>query len=400
MFSPLLLAALAALVTLAVGLLVVSRYDWNFSALLLTGEGQFPDEVKIKTLDLGATHFFLEDYFHQGAVIHKGQQGYDGSYYYVIARDPLQLDRTFAPGFKLHNQHRYQRFLFPLAAWALAVGRPAAIPLAMFAINVFCVGVTVWAAARIARIDGTQPAWMLPAALSGGLLFAAVYSMTFPLCMALASLAILADRTRGPAAAMPFWAAALLAREHALVLVGAFGLAYLLRRNWKGAFWTALAGVPFAIYQIITMIVHPNPALGGSTFFLAPPFSGMIDMLRAVPWQASPGRIAISLSPVVVIAFVLMSGVYAARSLRRCVDAIPIAILACTALAICSYAEWWVTFVNATRVNVPIFLLTGLLFARKKDIIGAFLIMLSTAVSLAMLLRIVTRAWGPYHLIP
>lgn len=395
-FPPLLLAALASLVTLAVGLFVVSRFNWNFSSLLLVGEYQFAAE---EPADPATTNFYLSEYFHEGVVVHEDSHGYDGAAYYVIARDPLQLDKDFAPGFKFNNQFRYQRFLFPMLVWVLSAGRPAAMPFVMFVINVVAVGVSVWAAGRIARIDGMQPAWILPAAFSGGLLFAAVYSMTFPVCLSLAALAILADRTRGPLAAMPFWAAALLAKEHALLLVGAFGLAYLVRRDWKGVLWTAVSGVPFGVYQIIVKIAHPNPALGASKFFLAPPFSGMIHMLRQIPSDATAGRLAMSLTPVLVVGFVIVSGAYAASALRRNRDGVPVAILVCAALAVFSYGEWWVTFVNAARVNVPIFFLTGLLFARKKDIVGALLMMLSMAVSLAMLARIVARASGSYHLI-
>jgi len=395
-FSPLVLAVLASVVTLAVGLFVVSRYEWNFSALLLVGEYQFAEE---EPADVATTNFYLSEYFHESVVVHEDDHGYDGAAYYIIARDPLQFDKDFAPGFKFNNQFRYQRFLFPLLVWVFSAGRASAMPFVMFAINVVAVGVTVWAGARIARIEGMRPAWILPAAFSGGLLFAAVHSMTFPLCLALAALAILADRTRGPLAAMPFWAAALLAKEQALVLVGAFGLAYLIRREWKGVLWTAVSGVPFGVYQIIAQIIHPNPALGASKFFLAPPFSGMIRMLGGIAWEESAGRLAISLTPVVIMVCVIASGAYAVSALRRRRDGVPIAILACAALAVFSYEEWWVTFVNAARVNAPIFFLTGVLFVRKKDMIGALLVILSMAVWLAMLARIVVRAAGPYHLI-
>ena len=395
-FSPLVLAALASVVTLGVGLFVVSRYEWNFSALLLVGEYQFAKE---KPAEVATTNFYLPEYFHEGVVVHEDNHGYDGGAYYIIARDPLQFDKDFAPGFKFNNQFRYQRFLFPLLVWVFSGGRASGMPFVMFAINVVAVGVTVWAGARIARIEGMRPVWILPAAFSGGLLFAAVYSMTFPLCLALAALAVLADRTRGPLAAMPLWAAALVAKEQALVVVGAFGLAYLVRREWRGFLWTAVSGVPFGVYQIIAKIIHPNPALGASKFFLAAPFSGMVRMLGGIAWDAPAGQLAMSITPVMIMVFVIASGVYAAAALRRRCDGVPMAILACAALAVFSYEEWWVTLVNAARVNVPIFFLTGVLFARKKDIIGALLVILSMAVWLAMLARIVIRAAGPYHLV-
>ena len=382
----------AAVMVLALGLFVVAHYGWDFSALLLAGERQFADTTA-PDFNGKTTHLFLDEYFHDGAVVYEGSHGYDGAYYYVIARDPLQRDASFAPGFKRNHPHRYQRFLYPALVWVISGGRASAMPFVMFAINVVCVGLTTWAAAVYAKREGFSPAWLFPAAASAGLVFAAVYSMTFPLCMALVAGAILADRTRGPLWAMPFWALALLVREHALVVVGGFGLYYLLKRDWRGVVWTALAGVPFLAYQIIVRLTSTQAPLGVSKFFLAAPFTGLIDAFRSADWGTATLAIAL------VAIFVLVAAVYAILSLRRGADPLAIGMLACAALVICAYNEWWNTFVNAARVNVPIFFLAGLLCARRKDRFGRALLVLAAVILLAMVARIVTDADAPYRLI-
>ena len=388
----------AAVMVLALGLFVVAHYGWDFSALLLAGERQFAD-TNAPDFDRETTHLFLDEYFHHGAVVYQGSHGYDGAYYYVIARDPLQRGASFAPGFKRNHPHRYQRFLYPALVWVLAGGRASAMPLVMFAINVVCVGLTTWAAGAYAKREGFSPAWLFPAAANAGLVFAAVYNMTFPLCMALIAGAILADRTRGPLWAMPFWALALLVREHALVVVGGFGLYYLLKRDWRGVVWTALAGAPFLAYQLIIRLNSTQAPLGVSKFFLAAPFSGLIDVFRSLAWGASVGHMVSAFSIVLVAVFVLAAAVYALISLRKGVSPLAIGMLACAALVICAYDEWWNTFVNAARVNVPIFFLTGLFAARRKDRFGRLLLVLTAVILLAMIARILTDAAAPYRLI-
>ena len=125
----------------------------------------------------------------------------------------------------------------------------------------------------------------------------------------------------------------------------------------------------------------------------------MIEVVRAISWQAPLRQIILDISPVFVILFVIAGAIYALWALRQEIDAIPIAVLACGALAVFSYAEWWVTFVNATRVNVPIFFLTGVLWARRKDIVGRCLLVLAALFLAAMTVRIVTGATGDYTLI-
>ena len=104
-------------------------------------------------------------------------------------------------------------------------------------------------------------------------------------------------------------------------------------------------------------------------------------------------------SIVLVAVFVLAAAVYALISLRKGVSPLAIGMLACAALVICAYDEWWNTFVNAARVNVPIFFLTGLFAARRKDRFGRLLLVLTAVILLAMIARILTDAAAPYRLI-
>jgi len=61
----------------------------------------------------------------------QGTQGYDGQFAYYIARDP-------AGGWRYCDvpAYRYQRILYPLLAWALALGQPGVVPWTLVALNV------------------------------------------------------------------------------------------------------------------------------------------------------------------------------------------------------------------------------------------------------------------------
>lgn len=142
----------ALIVSLLVGLLVVSgllAYHGNVTGFVRFG--------RVFAARIGPPH---------GAVLDTAQ-GYDGQFFWAMAHDPLLLHaRTIAAlagqGFRL------QRVAYPLLAAALAVGRPAAIPWALLAVNVLtAVAITV-AFSRYARGRGWSPAWGWPSACCRG----------------------------------------------------------------------------------------------------------------------------------------------------------------------------------------------------------------------------------------
>ena len=75
-------------------------------------------------------------------LIHKGSVGYDGQYYYYIAHDPFILGQSYD-----HIDfpaYRYQRIIYPLAAWLLSFGHPPLIPWMMVAVNLLGILLGTW----------------------------------------------------------------------------------------------------------------------------------------------------------------------------------------------------------------------------------------------------------------
>ena len=60
--------------------------------------------------------------------------GYDGQFYFAIAHDPFLTRPDTAAS--LDDSLRYRRILYPLTAWLLATGQPAALPYTLVLVNV------------------------------------------------------------------------------------------------------------------------------------------------------------------------------------------------------------------------------------------------------------------------
>src|SRR5258708_11482894 len=75
-------------------------------------------------------HYTVFDFIHLGTVwgAHnpKGTWGYDGQFYYQIARNPLS-----AAHYMDSAAYRYQHLLYGLLAWALSFGQIPLIPYAL-----------------------------------------------------------------------------------------------------------------------------------------------------------------------------------------------------------------------------------------------------------------------------
>jgi hypothetical protein len=114
------------------------------------------------------------DMFAQAAQVPPGlhvlthSSGYDGQTYYRLALEPWTAQAA-AHGIRLDNPaYRQQRILYPLLAWLLSLGRPAALPVALVAVNLL--GLCLTAAGGVALAQAYQrPVWwgVLPALYPG-----------------------------------------------------------------------------------------------------------------------------------------------------------------------------------------------------------------------------------------
>jgi hypothetical protein len=186
--------------------------------------------------------------------------GYDGQYYYALARAPWSLqnwDGRDNPAF------RQVRILYPTLGWLLSAGNAALLVWALPAINLAAIAAMALLGAHVALRRGLSPWWgfALPLAVSAGL--PALRDLTDPLST-LAALGLLAGWLLGwRGRVLVLWAAAaLFSREQNLAVVGAVLAAALWARRprlalglvgaialwgaWVGLLWVGYGRCPFA----------------------------------------------------------------------------------------------------------------------------------------------------------
>jgi hypothetical protein len=102
-------------------------------------------------------------------ISHVPSTGYDGEFYYRLARDPFNWHHT-AYGITMDYNYRYTRIGYPLVAWVLSLGGHARLlPTVLVVINLICVAVMAWLGAKLARDSGRHALW--------GLLFVAYFGL-------------------------------------------------------------------------------------------------------------------------------------------------------------------------------------------------------------------------------
>ena len=243
----------------------------------------------------------------------QGSQGYDGQFAYYIARDPAQgWQYCDAPAY------RYQRIVYPLLAWALALGQPEWVGWTLIAINVAALAGGTYFTERLLAAEGANRWYALAYGLYGGLVAGLRLDLTEPLAYGLVQAGLwiwrVQERNRasgksqqarsrkqgadnrgltvghrvlafGPAA---LFALAALAKETALVAVAGVLLYLTLKQRWREAVGLGLGvGLPFALWQGALWAWLGRPGIGAGGAMATPfewlPFAGAFR-IATVSW--------------------------------------------------------------------------------------------------------------------
>ena len=183
---------------------VLIKLRGNVSGLALIGNvyghpGQLPAGVKV---------------FHY--------TGYDGQFYYRMARNPASLHR-YGYGVTLDVWYRLVRIGYSALAWLGSAGVPAALPYALVIINVLAIGAIGVLGGVAAQQAGRPALWGLLLAGYFGFATSVARDLTEPLAAACLLAGILACRRRHWLLAGGLFAFGALTRE--TVLVAPFALA-------------------------------------------------------------------------------------------------------------------------------------------------------------------------------
>jgi hypothetical protein len=92
-----------------------------------------------------------------GFLVRCGSAGYDGQFFYRLARDPFTSQEN-AHGVRLdHPAYRHQRLGYPFFAWALSLGAPTLTPWTLLLVNLLAAALAAgFAAGLILRGDGPK----------------------------------------------------------------------------------------------------------------------------------------------------------------------------------------------------------------------------------------------------
>jgi hypothetical protein len=228
----------------------------------------------------------------------EGSWGYDGQFAYYIASDPTGgCPQCDAPSY------RYQRILYPMLAWALALGWPGAIPWTLIAVNVAALVGGTYFTERLLAACGASRWYALAYGLYGGLVAGLRLDLTEPLAYGLVQAGLWAwgrrsggagEQGRKPRLAIcdlrfALLALAALTKETTLVAVAGLLLYLALeRRRWEAVNLGLIVGVPFVAWQGVLWAWLGAPGIGAggamATSFEAIPFWGLLSVAQ-VNWR-------------------------------------------------------------------------------------------------------------------
>jgi hypothetical protein len=204
-----------------------------------------------------------------------GPNGYDGQFYYVIARAPLRRQPEGVQGIDCVAA-RQLRILYPAACWVLSAGNARLLFWVMPALSVGALGCLAGLGAATARRYGSSVWWgvALPFAINAGM--PVLRDLTEPLAM-LGVFGLLSGWLLGASWwQIASWAlVAVSSREQNVAIVGVVTLGALAGRRWAVAL--SLAGVIGAWFLLVGYLraVYGEWPFLPSDGNLGLPFGGM-----------------------------------------------------------------------------------------------------------------------------
>jgi hypothetical protein len=215
----------------------------------------------------------------------QGTQGYDGQFAYFIARDPVGGWRYCdAPAY------RYQRILYPLLAWALALGKPAAVPWTLILVNLAAVAMGTYFTEQLLVSHGVSRWYAIAYGLYGGVVAGLRLNLTEPLAYGLLQGGIWTWAKKKHGVALPLFALAALTKETTLIAVAGLLLYTLFEGRWCDVLSLGLGvAVPFVAWQGTLWIWLGEAGVGSGGAMATPfewfPFGGLVRV-ATVSWPA------------------------------------------------------------------------------------------------------------------
>lgn len=220
-------------------------------------------------------HYSIFDFVHMGTVwgkhIASGTWGYDGQFYYQIARNPLG-----AASYMDNAPYRYQHLLYPLLAWLLSFGQAPLVPYALLLINLLSIVGSVEIVARLLSGRGLSPWFSLALGLYYGLAVGLTFDTTEPFTYLLVSLGVWALEKKQWTLAALWMGLATISRETAVLFPLCLALAFAWQRRWRPALTLFGLGIlPLALFLGALALIFGRTGLTFTPPFEHIPFAGI-----------------------------------------------------------------------------------------------------------------------------
>ncbi len=208
-------------------------------------------------------------------LIHQNSVGYDGQFYYYIAHDPFirggSYDHIDFPAY------RYQRIIYPLAAWLLSFGQPTLIPWMMVAVNLIGILLGTWFLILILKHFGRSSWYSLFYAGLWGFLLCLLRSLPEPLAVTFMVMSIffyLKGKTRQQTLSLTL---AVLTQETTLLVSLAFLFYFFGRKEFRKSLHMLFPPLAYFFWQLYLYAHFQTFSFLGGTQNFSPPFLGITE---------------------------------------------------------------------------------------------------------------------------
>jgi hypothetical protein len=360
-------------------------YDHNLSSLIRFG---------------AANPFFAPNALEPGLVVFNdpksGGDGYDGQFYYYTIKDFFMGEEG------IPNPFRFQRILYPLLAYLLALGRPDLLPLSMLLVNLLAIAASAMLLWLLIRSTSLRTEYLLIYTLNIGFLIAVFYDVATPLCVGLTVAAAYFHNREKLWLTSAMLALAMLAQENAGIVLAAFGLWCVGTKNWRGAFAIGAAIIPWAVWQGVLWQRYGMLPLLMSSGHFGLPFAGMIAQAAsfALPGGLVGNLRALSVYP--FMAFVILLLGVSVVQMKKNPSAFMLVLLIHAIVGVCFNKEqiWGSTITSPARTLASVFPFIIVCYARDRSAWVRLLVMASVILTLMGVVRLLLMPAHSFYITP
>ncbi len=219
-------------------------------------------------------HYNALSYVHIGTRfaqhIPSANPGYDGQFYYQIARDPLHASQ-----FLDKPPYRYQHILYALLVFVLSAGQVTLVPYMLLLVNFVSIVFSVEVVACLLAKHGLSSWFSLALGFYFGQTAAFLFDTTEPFTYTLVCLGLLFLEKEHLTSAAMSMGLAVLSREIAILFPLGYILYFLVQRRWiDGMRFVILSCMPLLLWYGVLWLIFGQTGVRSAPPFEHIPFGG------------------------------------------------------------------------------------------------------------------------------